>query len=241
MGYWIPDSRWEDPSLLIPGDKPIGPVEVDWSNPITSGMQVALIFNGEIRNIGIGGAAAPGAEVTNAVFGKQVADCSGADGSQIVVSNVKRGTSSLTGQWTSVYCRVYYDILQDHTLTTQSGTSGLCWAQSSGGFLRPAIRQTVSLSGTTDTLPVGDWVSWGCRMYDASTIDGDIFVNGKYQTGGNTGVTDKTDQTATFCAQTTTARESNAKYEYIYFWNRRLSSAEFASIHADPYQVLIPE
>lgn len=34
MTFIIPDPRWEEPSLLIPGRTPIGPVEIDWDHPL---------------------------------------------------------------------------------------------------------------------------------------------------------------------------------------------------------------
>ena len=35
---WVPDPRWEEPNLLIPGKKPVGPVQVDWSHPLAEGL-----------------------------------------------------------------------------------------------------------------------------------------------------------------------------------------------------------
>tara|TARA_R110000851_G_scaffold120039_1_gene248162 strand:+ start:69 stop:809 length:741 start_codon:yes stop_codon:yes gene_type:complete len=33
-GFFIPDPRWEMPELLIPGRKPVGPVEIDWTSKL---------------------------------------------------------------------------------------------------------------------------------------------------------------------------------------------------------------
>jgi hypothetical protein len=33
-GFFIPDPRFEMPSLLDPGRKPVGPVEIDWDHPL---------------------------------------------------------------------------------------------------------------------------------------------------------------------------------------------------------------
>jgi len=34
---WMP-GRLMQPELLIPGRKPVGPVEIDWTNPLTRGL-----------------------------------------------------------------------------------------------------------------------------------------------------------------------------------------------------------
>lgn len=36
MSFVIPDPRWEDPCLLVPGKKPVSPVVIDWGHPMTS-------------------------------------------------------------------------------------------------------------------------------------------------------------------------------------------------------------
>ena len=44
--FFIPDRMLRAPELLIPKRKPVGPVEIDWENPITSGLEVVTLFNG---------------------------------------------------------------------------------------------------------------------------------------------------------------------------------------------------
>lgn len=41
MSFYIPDPRFEMPELLVPKRKPTGPMEIDWSHPLTKN----LIFN----------------------------------------------------------------------------------------------------------------------------------------------------------------------------------------------------
>ena len=38
-----------EPNLLIPGKKPVGPVEVDWSNPLTKGLVGCYLFDTKSR------------------------------------------------------------------------------------------------------------------------------------------------------------------------------------------------
>lgn len=39
----IPDPRWELPALLTPNIKPVNNVTIDWSNPITRGLQICIL------------------------------------------------------------------------------------------------------------------------------------------------------------------------------------------------------
>mgnify|MGYP003646274678 CR=1 FL=1 len=43
-GFFIPDPRFEMPSLLEPGRKPIGPVEIDFNHPLSRGLLTALYY-----------------------------------------------------------------------------------------------------------------------------------------------------------------------------------------------------
>ncbi len=47
MALSIPDPRWEMPELLIPGRKPIGAVEIDWSHPLTAGLKNFYLIKDE--------------------------------------------------------------------------------------------------------------------------------------------------------------------------------------------------
>jgi len=40
---YIPDSRWEEPNLLIPGKKPVRPVQIDWSRSITKDLLFCIL------------------------------------------------------------------------------------------------------------------------------------------------------------------------------------------------------
>lgn len=52
MTLIIPDPRWEEPNLLIPGRKPVGPVTIDWSHPLAQGLTVCILFQSpEPRNL----------------------------------------------------------------------------------------------------------------------------------------------------------------------------------------------
>jgi len=44
---YIPDPRWEEPNLLIPGKKPVAPVVVDRSHPIGNDVAFSFLFQGE--------------------------------------------------------------------------------------------------------------------------------------------------------------------------------------------------
>lgn len=43
-GLFLPDSRFEMPELFIPGRKPVGNVMIDWSNPLTRGLEFYAPF-----------------------------------------------------------------------------------------------------------------------------------------------------------------------------------------------------
>ena len=45
MALAIPDSRMLMPELLIPGRKPVGNVEIDWSNSLTTGLRYYTLCN----------------------------------------------------------------------------------------------------------------------------------------------------------------------------------------------------
>lgn len=47
----VPDSRWEIPALLTPGQKPVGNVIIDWSNPLTQKLSEYFLFDGTIKNL----------------------------------------------------------------------------------------------------------------------------------------------------------------------------------------------
>ncbi len=45
MAIIVPDPRWEEPNLLMPGKRPIGLVRIDWSNPLTDKMTIGYVGN----------------------------------------------------------------------------------------------------------------------------------------------------------------------------------------------------
>jgi len=41
---YIPDPRWEEPNLLIPGKKPVGPVKIDWTHALGKGLAFGQLY-----------------------------------------------------------------------------------------------------------------------------------------------------------------------------------------------------
>ena len=44
--FYAEEILLREPNLWTPGKKPIGPVTIDWSHPLTNGLQSFLVFNG---------------------------------------------------------------------------------------------------------------------------------------------------------------------------------------------------
>ncbi len=43
--FFVPPKHVRAPELLIPGRKPVGPVEVDWTHPLARGLVALECFN----------------------------------------------------------------------------------------------------------------------------------------------------------------------------------------------------
>jgi hypothetical protein len=76
-GFFIPDPRFEMPSLLEPGRKPVGPVEIDWSHPLAVGLVGYYLLNSRVIVNLVNGKNFP---LTNAVLSANTIDFTGTTG-----------------------------------------------------------------------------------------------------------------------------------------------------------------
>jgi len=235
--------------------KPAIRLELDRNNPFCSELRHAFIFQPEDK-----GAQAlnPKAHYDHGtergyagqgqhyiIHGKQAILFSGSGTGIPISDSVNPGNPSFPDA-VSVTARAYYNNLgQDHTLLDFNDQALTFWADTASSQLRstayPASSPQYGTIGELDSPP---WVTWGgSALKNGSSSNVRTYVDGitsasadsvgstgwsttlRYRFGVNYGGSTKA---------------SNAYYEYIFCWQRELSSAEFREIQKAPYQIFKP-
>lgn len=250
MTLIIPDPRWEEPNLLIPGRKPVGPVTIDWSHPLANGLTVCILFQSpEPRNL-VDGAAltkSGGAYFTpDGQYFDEVDD-------YYTLSNVKiSGTHTLiTHPNFADNTGSFFQYLFSWGTVATPDTINIYLAESSYGpepheFYYNTGASSANIDNywpTMSNLPLG--VTHLAGRFPASTK---MWVDGVEKTllnGGNPWSSPTATATRTLYIggrnDLNVDRFFGGTLRYLYIYGARLlSPVEVVSLQRDPYQFLIP-
>lgn len=237
--------------------KPVGPVEIDWSNPLTRGLILFPIFNTAgyavydaaqdrlYRDV-THGLSQSNFTVAQGKFGQRV-DCAGAATTQRL--RLSEDRENITGEyWTVLTGAVYTDAGKDHTLlhhgtTISSSGHVLIWADTLSGALRPSLNGGTTAVGANGSIPVNKFTVWGAGYeIDTSSPAVKFWVDGAQS--GATGSTTRTSsagaQPMNFANENGGSRQHKGALYFYAVWERELTPAEHRSFARDPYQFLKP-
>ena len=237
----IPDSRFEMPSLFYPNRKPVGKVKIDWGHPLARGLSAYLVVqNGVLVDL-VNGLSPESTAVNVPKLRGESVDLTAAnayiDYPQGIISDPKSALTYTSNVDTKADLSGHY-LLDGTAGNTESYR--VFWENTSA----PRFRIFTS-SGASNL----DLVSYGnaqntddltlCFTYDGEFMRG--YVNG--------GLSDSLAKTGEVTANVDGYRlggahvyteKCNVFLYYTAIHNRALTSREVTSLHANPYQFLIP-
>jgi len=242
MAITLPDKLVREPNLLIPGRKPTGPVEIDWSHPLTNGLRTCHIFQSTrdlVDNVN-------GALLVSAKIERNLLNSAGTANSGMYTGTLSKHSGEIT-------------ILAQIKPSSVSGVQQIYAADDSAPpmirswqfRLNAANVEVITFAGAVratagaTTLLVDNWATVGASH---SSGGADIvYLNGVIDnTGTNTGAL----ATDLNCPHGIGARPQDSTelrepyggdIAYVYQWDIVLSSAQVADLTRNPYQFLKPK
>lgn len=245
MPIWLPDPRLQEPRLLIPGLKPLGPVVIDWSNPITDGLKFFMIdWQPPYRDLVSG-------QVPTTIGGTPEAAIESADGNPCI---------EFAAEEDLYYSNVRHDIgLGECTLFNihRKSSSVLNYQivlalGSSSAYLGLYALWTSSnqIYGTDTTVSGGrNWSDFSSSenlnafgvSFAGSGGAMDAYLNGIKSTVNNSGMTWSDGDRGVYVNEGQPFdRPMIGKNFCSAIWNRQLSEAEHVKMAHDPYHFLVP-
>lgn len=232
----IPDPRWEEPALLYPGRKPVGPVEVDWTHSVGRDVLFAFMPVSSETDVIHG----PLDKVGTPSVSKGVASFPGS-GDYFKYAGPVPERDALTFLVKLKPDTLNYDgIFSDKTHTNYSRTTGVNvnfrganeFEFRLGEGYRRSSGQTIS-SGAWNEL----WGTW-----ETGSVP-DVYVNRIAANGTSDGLAayTKSPYPVTVGAYYSgSGWEFDGDIEYIILVGRKLTEAQLIDLSNNPYQFLIP-
>jgi hypothetical protein len=244
---WIPDPRWEEPNLLIPGKKPAAPTVIDWDNPITRGLldvfvaptRDGLASVGDAR-LGVG---AGGVGYVNSAGSYFLSDkpriAMGQDEFTIAAFFQGTGRGSING------ARAIYSERNEgreivKITTDEDGGS----ANGYGFIFRNRFNNLIYLRSQTVGVDTDFHSVFGLRGQIDGALRHELYVDGKYEAGtatafGNAFLSNPGAAIGNDLFASSTSFIPSPIY-MVGVWSRPLFAEEIKSLHRSPYQFLIP-
>lgn len=230
--------------------QPQGAVQIDWSNPITRGLLVAVVGNENLNRAN--GRVLPRVGVSYAAASRQGVGTNNLVNANSHVLSLQRHESIIGGSACSAL--TVYDVLvsgvSDIDGQILNGYASYFSTSLFGveGYSNQTIAHTkIAFSGVPSTMYPGSFFSAGqsarCVVRAASGRTHDIFKNGNLiqsqaVAGGQT-ITDAGSQTKEIRTYVPGTKGSVVVHLKAH-WNRFLSDAEVAKLSANPWQIFKP-
>jgi hypothetical protein len=248
----IPDARWEMPELLMPGKKPVGPVKIDWSHPLTR----------ELRFCDIAGAgdlvsgSAPSVDNTTKKGSSDglVLVCSTSQiNRQYDFDPLKTSSGDGLGNFTMVVRgNPFATTTSSHAFVQKADDNGSPFNQVGLYF-----NTNASFGGTNASFAFIAYDGGTSAVASAGQIDSEFHTFAGHRVGtamfiyrdgvalatASPAVRDIYDGNRRIAIGSNGSSGANAYLGDITFamaWDRALTDIEHASLAADPYQFLIP-
>jgi len=264
--YPIEAALLREPNLWVPDKKPVGPVKVDWDNPITAGLVVCVLPRSSDRYLTYTNYADPGNPATVGGTAPTIDPIGVGNGGEYVLCHPQGGINGVD----SLYCKQKEAVANtdDMTgieikrlLTTSPGNTSGIWRGVGGDSFRIASTSTTNLRVsyidnvptqynadlTINTLTSTNKIHfWGGRKkgnaVHAYALDDSVFKKstGIIFLGTSTFRDDGAVNQISFVGDTNTAWTLHGWIYASFVWKRALSDSEIESVFRDPYQFLIP-
>ena len=245
MTFALPDARWQDPALLIPRKTPVGPVAINWANPITRGLRTALPMRREygLKSL-IDDPIFPNGWVfneTNTFYKLDGVEFNG--GNECVRSVDAVDIDAVRPQGTSLgiftptrssvdpsyYYFFYSNNFQNHAFYSGGTTSPLSWFVHGNQITTiPSYHQHPT---GVPAVVAGNW--------DYTNDVHKLFYNEYSVTSAQVEST-SADFYCIGGRDDATARYSNSICQFFFQWDRVLTDAEHIALARDPYQLVMP-
>lgn len=240
---FIPDPRWEEPSLLIPGKKPTGPVTIDWSHPLARGLVGMWSPSGGRRNEIVTGESV---ELIGDAY--YLPESYHLDG----VSDFIEGAGPVVTEFPLTMIVRFYP----RDAATYAGLFGLHNSTSTGNWFQLSTytgggvivyhRYLTSSGGfaeTTNTVNVNEW-NWAMATFTSNT-ERRAVLNHDFS-GAATNTDDRANPVGIDVVGIGCYRDSSPSSPLdgmisdVFLFNRVISDAEYLEISRNPYQILCP-
>lgn len=255
--FVIPNPRWEEPNLLIPGRKPVGPVQIDWSHPLARDIEACWVtpWGKQLRDLKGKYITTTGTNPATIQRGNLFYVPSGTTGTEYDLRPSAagdrtlyiRGRSNLTTTQICLSIRLGSGSFNQVSLGYNYWTTGAVNTTITGGFSAFATRDPDphSYSYTAaGIVAAGEWFTLVGVFKSGEALK--IYVNGKKLSVTSSLTFDVGDGWS--AAQHTEIGGAadggstgwNGDIATAGIFTRALSDAEATSLSANPYQFLIP-
>lgn len=252
---FIPDPRWEEPNLLIPGKKPTGPVVIDWSHPLARGLKNAFGFAGSHAGFGEDIASRKNTNIS-AAFGT-LTPIGTHKGIALHTASNSAAKLAINEDWSGPFTCLFVGIISSldnpygalfSKNNSASGTDsqvGIGRTAGSDDWYIGNSNFVQTLTATSITADLGSLSVFALTISDSAVAPDVEFYKDGVLVDSATGPTEAQSTGAGSlylgCARdVSTTYDADVKWLCFYRWNRVLSSSEVASISSNPYQILIP-
>ena len=235
--FYVPSKQILTPELYVPGRKPIGLVEIDWSNTITHNLYAVYLFqNNKVYNLKDNIETDEGFELAN------VSQRYDGHGSYMHCNN--EGIEKETGYTAPLTLTVigktsYENTTSDHTLFCHGNQNLLIWADTSASNIRPGVYAGGTARYGSNNFTANTPYIWGasCQHSSANTT---IYMNGEAQVSGDAGPFYSTSATSYIGTNHDNSKSTLGNIYFLYIWERLLTAKEHFEIYRNPYQILKP-
>lgn len=250
------------PDFALPGKKPIGPVEVDWNNPLTKGLAVCYVPRLTTDPVDIKGSRITAVDVvptSRITKGVVVAEHGLSDGSApvdetgiffegstgglsnavtLVVKSRPNNTDDAGDYWTAVFGTFFSSkpAVGNIGITYRSGTAA-------EGTPNPA-QQRFTIQGVADyASTLKNLNGTAFQLHGVSAVSGGTvtyYTDGLPHQSHNIGSFTGSDDGWTLGDRQSGGVALYSNVELAYVFHRALSDTEWLSLELDPYQILKP-
>jgi hypothetical protein len=238
---FLPDEFVREPALLVPGRKPVGPVEIDWSHPLAKGLEYAFVptFNQIGRKIDLTGKRdldydSGGYDQTfNGVQIFEGREAHYIQGTAATLYRLKVDCSDLQNKPLTLACRLHLLATTDAGVVIRSSADNILAWRAAGTFDCRVGGTNYTNGGIFNLNQTYDYsISSGASGVSV-TADGEEVVSGGAGAGATMG-------TLTFFDDDKSGGDANGYLFYVFIWSRELSKGELNAVRRNPYQFLKP-
>lgn len=243
MSYSIPDPRWEEPNLLLPGVKPTGPVVIDWDHPLAKGL-TRCILPALMGDIDLVTEKIPIRSGTYSYDANKLNFDSSGDGvfeygatANVAGTGIRTiltiaATNHATAEFVAIGC-----------FNSSSGGEFFILSLDQNGGFRYFVREGGNAADLkTGSAGVTEGVKYTILGVSRSSTDHELFIDGlSVETSSNSSIPDDLDKTSLGAWQDSSPTYTGLGSVWAgLIWTRALTDTEIQSISRDPYSFLIP-